>query len=216
MCWGWERQMGDQYDVVIVGGGVAGSGLATVLARGGKEVLLLEQTNAYSDIVRGEVMTQWGVKEAQKTGLLESLLSAGGHITTRYVGYDELVAPEDAERTSTDLSTLMRGVPGHLALTHPQHRQALLDAAIASGAAAKRGVRTKNIAVGAAPFVEFEVDGNTETVHARLVVGADGRNSTVRHACGIALEQDRPRNHITGLLVKDAAGWDERTETLGT
>ena len=208
--------MRDQYDVVIVGGGIAGCGLATVVARGGKKVLLLEQTNAYQDIVRGEVMTQWGVKEAQTTGLLESLVAAGAHFTTRYVGYDELVTPEEAERTAMDLSMLVPGVPGHLALTHTQHRQALFDAATASGAATKRGVRVKHIAAGVAPSVEFEVDGKTETAHARLVVGADGRNSTVRHACGIALQQDRPRNHITGLLVENAAGWDDRTETFGT
>src|SRR5215472_10081059 len=216
MCWRRKHQMRDQYDVVIVGGGIAGSGLATVLARGGKEVLLLEQTNAYADIVRGEVMTQWGVKEAQTTGLLESVVGAGAHFTTRYVGYDELVAPGEAERASTDFSMLVPGVPGHLAFTHPRHRQALFDAAIASGATAKRGLRVINIAVGAAPSVEFQVDGKSETVHARLVIGAEGRNSTVRQACGIALAQDRPRNRITGLLVENAAGWDDRTETFGT
>jgi 2-polyprenyl-6-methoxyphenol hydroxylase-like FAD-dependent oxidoreductase len=207
--------MRDPYDVVIVGGGIAGSGLAAVLARAGKRVLLLEQTEAYADIVRGEVMTQWGVREAEKTGLLESLLAAGAHFNTRYVAYDELVTPEEAERAAADLSTLVPGTPGHLALAHPQHRQALFDAAIASGATARRGVRVAHIAVGAAPCVEFEVDGNRETAHARLVIGADGRNSMVRQAAGIALEQDRPRNHIAGLLVENAAGWDDRTETFG-
>jgi 2-polyprenyl-6-methoxyphenol hydroxylase-like FAD-dependent oxidoreductase len=161
-------------------------------------------------------MTQWGVKEAETTGLLQSLLGAGGHFITRYVGYDELVAPAEAERTAADLSVLVPGVPGQLALTHPRHRQALFDAATASGAAAKRGVHVKRIAAGTEPSVEFEVDGKAETVHARLVVGADGRNSTVRPACGIALEQDPPRNHITGLLVENAAGWNDRTATFGT
>src|SRR5215469_12835443 len=104
--------MRDPYDVVVVGGGIAGCGLATVLARAGKQVLLLEQTDAYPDIVRGEVMTQWGVKEAQTTGLLDPLVGVGAHFITRYVGYDELVPPAEAERAAADLSALMPGVPG--------------------------------------------------------------------------------------------------------
>jgi 2-polyprenyl-6-methoxyphenol hydroxylase-like FAD-dependent oxidoreductase len=208
--------MRGQYDVVIIGGGIAGSGLATVLARGGKEVLLLEQTITYPDIVRGEVMTPWGVKEAQETRLLDILLGAGGHFLTRHIGYDELLAPAQAERSSTDLSILLPGVRGDLTLAHPQHRQALFDAAIASGATGKRGVRVTKITLGASPSVEFQFDGHRETAHTRLVVGADGRNSMVRHASGIELRQDRPRNHIAGLLVENAAGWDDRTASFGT
>lgn len=43
-------------DVVIVGGGIAGSALATVLARGGHEVVLLERQTVYRDKVHGEGM----------------------------------------------------------------------------------------------------------------------------------------------------------------
>ena len=43
-------------DVVIVGGGIAGSALALVLARQGLEVTVLEQQTEYHDRVRGEVL----------------------------------------------------------------------------------------------------------------------------------------------------------------
>ena len=42
------------YDVVIVGGGIAGNALATVLARTGQAVLVLERSSVYRDRVRGE------------------------------------------------------------------------------------------------------------------------------------------------------------------
>ena len=40
-------------DVVVVGGGIAGSALATVLARRGLDVVVLERQTAYRDKVRG-------------------------------------------------------------------------------------------------------------------------------------------------------------------
>jgi flavin-dependent dehydrogenase len=41
-------------DVVIVGAGIAGGALGTVLARAGFEVVLLERESNYPDRVRGE------------------------------------------------------------------------------------------------------------------------------------------------------------------
>ncbi|HVE95420.1 MAG TPA: FAD/NAD(P)-binding protein, partial [Pseudonocardiaceae bacterium] len=44
--------IGKRLDVVVVGGGIAGSALATVLARDGYEVLVLERQTTYRDKVR--------------------------------------------------------------------------------------------------------------------------------------------------------------------
>ena len=55
------RQMKRSYDLVIVGGGIAGSSLATRLAREGVDVLVLEKSTEFVDRVRGEEMLPWGV-----------------------------------------------------------------------------------------------------------------------------------------------------------
>ena len=48
--------MSGTYDVVIVGGGIAGDALAAVLARGGVAVAVLERDPMPIDRVRGEFM----------------------------------------------------------------------------------------------------------------------------------------------------------------
>ena len=47
------------YDVVIVGEGIAGNALATVLARAGQAVLVPERSSVYRDRVRGEGFQPW-------------------------------------------------------------------------------------------------------------------------------------------------------------
>ena len=71
-------------DVVVVGGGIAGASIATVLARGGAEVLLLERQHGYRDRVRGEYMAPWGVLEARALGLEDVIRST--HATPIAVG----------------------------------------------------------------------------------------------------------------------------------
>lgn len=204
------------YDLIIVGGGIGGSALATVMAEAGRSVLLLEAAEVYQDKVRGEWIAPWGVAEVQRLGLYARLMAAGGHHITRHVTYDETRAPAEAEATALPLGIFRENVPGPLCLRHPLHCQTLFDAAQAAGATTLRGVNVVSAVGGADPTVVYEHDGQTARAHGRMLVGADGRTSQVREAAGIALHQDRPHHWFAGLLVDGVEGWDPTLQAIGT
>jgi NADPH-dependent 2,4-dienoyl-CoA reductase/sulfur reductase-like enzyme len=62
-----EKQFGTEggmsrtnaYDLVIIGGGIAGSSLACSMAKAGARVLLLESEIEFRDRVRGEILCPW-------------------------------------------------------------------------------------------------------------------------------------------------------------
>jgi menaquinone-9 beta-reductase len=103
--------MFDMYDVVIVGGGIAGGALAAVLARGGVAVAVLERDLVPVDRVRGEFMAHWGVAELQRLGLFDTLAAAGGVFPRRSIPYGSRLAsaPEPAEFTGISLAKGRRG-----------------------------------------------------------------------------------------------------------
>jgi 2-polyprenyl-6-methoxyphenol hydroxylase-like FAD-dependent oxidoreductase len=206
----------EHYDLVIVGGGIAGSAMATVMARAGATVLLLEQSEAFEDRVRGEWIAPWGVVETKRVGLYDLLIGAGGHHLDRHVTYDECVTPQMAEAGTLPLSIFAEGVPGPLCIGHPHHCQTLIEEAGRSGATVMRGVQVTKIEPGEAPAVTFEFGGASHTAHAGLIIGADGRTSMVREACGIPLLQDKPHHWFAGMLVEGAPGWDEKLQAIGT
>lgn len=62
-----------RYDVITVGGGLAGAAVARSLAEAGMRVLVLERETTFRDRVRGEEMHCWGVAETRALGIYDLL-----------------------------------------------------------------------------------------------------------------------------------------------
>jgi len=207
----------DTFDLVMVGGGIGGSSMALVMARAGFSCLVLERTTSFPDRTRGEWIAPWGVLEAQRLGIADVLRSARGHVIRRHVSYEPETSREDAEAAALDLSLMAPGVEGPMTQRHPDACQSLFDAAGDVGARCLRVVDEVVVDVsGPGPVVSYRHDGAEHRVRARLVVGADGRHSTVRRQLGLEMHTDVPHHLFSGLLVDDAEGFPEDLQVIGT
>jgi len=188
------------YDALIAGGGLGGAALGRALAAAGAHTLIVERETTFRDRVRGEGVFPWGVVEAGALGIDRLLLDDGAHVVPfwkRYTG------------CRSDCRDLAATTPVHtpcLDFYHPAMQRTLLDAAEASGATVLRGAEVVGIApadaAGHAPIAEIRTDGGKHRVKARLVVGADGRRSTVRRVACFKLNQDPGRLVVAGLLYE--------------
>src|SRR4051812_19980069 len=197
-------------DVVIVGGGIGGGSLGYALVNAGLDVTVLEASEEYPDRVRGESMHLWGVKEARELGVEKFLLDAGAHIAPVWKQYVEGIG----EAGDIPMGMLLEGFDGSLNLRHPVACQALTDAAAAAGAQVVRGVSDVKLAAGPSPSVAYVTDEGRAELDASLVVGADGRASTIRKQAAITLERQEPMNYIAGLLVEGLDGVPDDFDVL--
>jgi menaquinone-9 beta-reductase len=194
--------MADASEVVVVGGGIGGATLAFALAHAGVGVTVLEASTEFADRVRGESMQAWGVKEARDLRVEQVLLNAGAHITPLWKQYLEGAG----DVGDIPMAMMIPDIPGSLNLRHPDACQAVLDAATDAGATVVRGVRDIVLAAGSPPRVTYTTNGQETELRSTLVVGADGRASTVRKQAGITLDRQEPISYIAGLLVDGLDG----------
>lgn len=115
----------------------------------------------------------------------------------------ELSVPAAAEEAKSDRSTIFPDVQGQLCASHPQACQALAEEAVRSGTDLVRGVTDVRVRTGKRPSITFG-NGTKTTVWPRLILGADGRASTVRKHSGIHLNNAPATHVVAGLLVEGA------------
>jgi 2-polyprenyl-6-methoxyphenol hydroxylase-like FAD-dependent oxidoreductase len=203
-------------EVAIVGGGIGGGALATVLAAQGVSVAVLERDMQPIDCVRGEWMAPWGVTEADALGILDILRTkAGGFYVPWVVGYDETVTPEDAEARKRNLRSMHALGVGSFCAGHPAMCEALADAATLAGATFLRGVTDVVVNTGEPPVLSFQ-HGKPVSWRPKLIVGADGRTSTVRRQLNFPMSRDEPHHLVCGMLIDGVPEWPHDTWHLGT
>ena len=141
-------------DLVIVGGGIAGSSLAIVMARLGFDVVVLEKEKQFRDRVRGEVVYPWGAAEVSRLGLLADFTNGCG----RTIEFDNdhiggvTLPPIRYQDVSPDRTSA-------LSFPHPQMQEQLLKHAVEAGVEVYRGSVLGNIRPGNTPELDFHADG---------------------------------------------------------
>src|SRR5215211_7555673 len=157
---GWSMAAPD-FDVVIVGGGIAGSSLGGVLARGGLGVLVVEREARFRDRIRGEGTWPWGVAEAHRAGLAD-LLDAAETVELRaFKRYEDGQPVESVWEQPAPEDT-----PG-MGFLHPRFQEAAFAWAEAHGATTIRPAKAVRFSRNGRPSLTVAVDGGETEFTAR-------------------------------------------------
>lgn len=166
------------YDVAVVGSGIAGSAAAALLGQAGLTVALIERhrsADAFKALCTHHIMA-CATPTIRRLGLDRTIEAAGGirNSLDGYTPWGWVMAPPDAphgysirrQKLDPMLRRLAADTPG-VDLMLGQRVTGLVD-----DAGSVRGVRVR------------DVTGAELTVHARLVVGADGAGSAAARLAG--------------------------------
>jgi 2-polyprenyl-6-methoxyphenol hydroxylase-like FAD-dependent oxidoreductase len=165
------------YDVVVVGGRVAGASTALLLARAGARVAVVERGHRGVDTVSTHGLMRAGVLQLSRWGLLDRVVSAGTPPISRTVFHYA-----DGERVQVSI----RPSPGVDALYAPRRTvldRILIDAAEEAGADVLHETPVTSLLHDSAGRVTgvaaLDARGSRLELEGAITVGADGIRSVV-------------------------------------
>ena len=179
--------IGNAYDVVIVGARVAGAATAMLLAAAGLRVLAFDRSRYASDTVSTHALMRPAVLLLKKWGLLDRLKEAGTPAVRRTTFWYS----DGDDRNVVQVAIKPRfGVDALYGPRRTVLDPILVDAARDAGAEVRHGVRLIDVLRRGEDRVSGVVvqdeAGDVRRIEARLVIGADGRNSRVARHVGAA------------------------------
>jgi menaquinone-9 beta-reductase len=189
-------------EVIVVGGGPAGSAAAMALAQKGYDVLMLDRRPFPRDKVCGDAVPAGALDLLFSLGMEEKIRAAGFY----YIDKIRLVSPKgysmDADLEEDHHKTRSAIVP------RMQFDALLHQHAVDSGAEFRVAqVKEPMIEDGQVRGVRARFNGSLEEVRAPLVIGADGVTSVVGRAL-------RPEEHHDGHRAVALRAYVENIEEL--
>lgn len=185
------------YDLVIIGSGIAGSGLACALAQFDLRILLLEKRRRLGTIHRGDSLVPKNTALLTKWGLYDSLIEAGAVPINRVEFHHEDKLMFHTRLTGENSSP-------YLVLPHAKTEKLLQKHALATGnvtlvqpATLKDIIREGEH--GPVIGVRYRDDSGEHEVRAPLTVGADGQQSALRGLLGLRFESYKYDHAYLGL-----------------
>jgi 2-polyprenyl-6-methoxyphenol hydroxylase-like FAD-dependent oxidoreductase len=166
------------YDAIVVGARCAGAPTAMLLARAGYDVLLVDRAEFPSDTLSTHLIHPTGVAALRRWGLLDRVAASGCPPLNTY-SFD--FGPFTIEGTP-------RPCDGESTAYAPRRTvldKLLVDAAAESGVEVRERFSVDDLVVahGAVAGIRGHAEGGSSVEErARVVVGADGRNSRIAKA----------------------------------
>ncbi|NXG56480.1 ERG1 monooxygenase, partial [Hemiprocne comata] len=190
-------------EIIIVGSGVLGSSLATVLSRDGRRVTVIERNMEEPDRIVGELLQPGGFKALRDLGLEDTVEGIDSQIVNGYVIHDR------ESKSEVEIPYPTSG-DGHVVSGRSFHHGQFI-----------MGLRRAAMAEPNAKFIEGTVlelleeddcvmgvrykdkeTGDTKELHAPLTVVADGLFSKFRK--NLVSNKVIVSSHFVGCILKDA------------
>jgi len=190
------------FDVVVVGAGPSGAVAATVLARAGLRVCVVDRARFPRPKLCGDTLNPGALAVLRRLGMASDI--------------DATSLALEGMRVTGDGVTVEARYPDGLhgaSLPREQMDHALVRAAVAAGAELRDGVTARapvlretprgRTVVGVSCTDEF---GTRSDLLAPVTIAADGRRSTLAFALGLARHPVSPRRWAIGTCAADVHG----------
>ena len=193
----------ESFDVVVVGARCAGAPLAAMLARAGLRVAVVEQATFPRDTLSTHCLHAEALAFLDRLGVTARVRATGAPYLRYYdLRLDELECRVEIPQRPGD-------VGGIASVRRMLLDPILADAAAASGAEVRMGTRVIGLLEdrGRVAGVRVSRDGCESALGARLVVGADGRNSTIAELVGARKYNLVPSERFAYWAFFEDAAW---------
>lgn len=188
-------------DVVIVGAGVLGSAMATVLARDGRRVTVVERELKEPDRIVGELLQPGGYRALRELGLQDTVVGLDAHVVNGYVIHDmetgtevEIPYPQVEETVQCGRAFHHgRFIMGLRRAAQAEPNVTFIEGTVSS-------LLEEDGCVAGLQYKDRET-GDTKEIRAALTVVADGCFSKFRKS--LVSGKAQTSSHFVGCLMKD-------------